>query len=251
MTPHDYLVEVLRSQALDSEQLAPLRSHREAIENRLRGRFGSAPRFYYAGSYGKQTMIKAAYDLDIIIYFPSIDRTTLHDLYWGVNLRLTEGGYRVVPRTVALRLPYTPQFHIDIVPGRAQDHTFRYATLFKNLPVPSTLQTSLKVHIESVKDAGLSDLVKLMKLWRLKQNLTISTFALEIIVSRAMYGVRRADLAIGMQSVFRWIVGNLDSASLQDAANTNNVIEVSFSERTSAVWAARNALAATSWNQIV
>ncbi|HYE19731.1 MAG TPA: hypothetical protein VEA69_14875 [Tepidisphaeraceae bacterium] len=251
MTPHDYLVGVLQQQALSAQHVSTLRAQRETIENWLRGRFGGGPRFYYAGSFGKQTMIRAAYDLDIVIYFPSTERATLHDLYWGIHRRLVDGSYQVVPRTVALRLPYNGPFHIDIVPGRAQDHTFRYATLYKNQPDPSTLQTSLKVHIEAVKDAGLSDLVRLMKLWRLRQNLSISTFALEIVVARAMYNVTRSDLAACMLTVFRWIDANLEEARLQDPANTNNIVDVPPADRFTAARAARNALEAPSWGQII
>ncbi len=155
------------------------------------------------------------------------------------------------PRTVALRLPYTSEFHIDIVPGRVQDNTFRYATLFKNTSPSSTLQTSLKVHIESVKDAGLSDHVRLMKLWRIKRRLAISTFAMEIVAARAMHGKRRNDRAAGLLTIFRWIVENLESARLQDPANSNNIIEVSYADRLAAVWAARDAIAASSWSNIV
>jgi hypothetical protein len=251
MTPHDYLVTVLRNQELTAQQLQDLRALRERIEAWLRGQFGSQLRVYYAGSYGKQTMIRASYDLDLVLYFPPTERASLQDIFWSVHRRLTDGGYHVVPRTVALRLPYTAEFHVDIVPGRAHDNTYRYATLFKNSTPSSTLQTSLKVHIESVKDAGLSDHVRLMKLWRIKRNLSISTFAIEIVTARAMYDVRRNDYAAGLLTIFRWIVANLESASLQDPANTNNIIDVSYSDRLATVWAAREAIAAPSWSQIV
>jgi len=105
MTPHEYLSQLLRRQELSDAQLRTLQATREEIEGWLRGRYGSVPRFYYAGSYGKGTMIGEAYDLDLVIYFPASERQSLADLFWGVHRRLGEGGYRVVPRTVALRLP--------------------------------------------------------------------------------------------------------------------------------------------------
>jgi hypothetical protein len=251
MTPHDYLVAALQNQELSTRQVQELRDLRERIEAWFRGQFGYQVRMYYAGSYGKQTMVRAAYDLDLVLYFPPTERATLHDIFWSVNRRLIDGGYNVVPRTVALRLPYTAEFHVDIVPGRAQDNAFRYATLYKNTAQPSTLQTSLKVHIESVKNAGLSNHVRLMKLWRIKRRLAISTFAIEVITARAMYGERRGDYAAGLLTIFRWIVANLESASLQDPANTNNIIDVSYSDRLATVWAAREAIAAPSWSDIV
>lgn len=251
MTPHEYLTQLLRRQDLTEAQLRQFRDTREQIEGWLRGRYGSVPRFYYAGSYGKGTMIAEAYDLDLVMYFPSTERRSLGELYWDVHRRLADGGYQIVPRTVALRLPYNGAFHVDVVPGRAQDHTFRYATLYRNATPSGSLQTSLKVHIEAVKDAGLSDTVRLMKLWKLRHRLSISTFAIEIVVWRAMRGVRRDNLASAMLTTFNWIVNNLSDARLEDPANTNNVIEVSWAERTTVVAAARNAVAAANWSQIV
>ncbi len=57
MTPHDYLVAVLRNQELSAQQIRDLRNRRKQIEAWLRGQFGAQLRMYYAGSYGKQTMI--------------------------------------------------------------------------------------------------------------------------------------------------------------------------------------------------
>ena len=248
---HEYLTQLLRRQDLSDAQLRELREQRDLVERCLRGSYGSDPRFYYAGSYGKDTMIAAAYDLDVVVYFPPSERRTLAELFWGVNRRLTDCGFVVVPRTVALRLPYSGPFHVDVVPGKAQDQTFRYATLFRNVMPPSSLQTSLKVHIEVVKDAGLSDLVRLMKLWKLRHGVSLSTFATEIAVGRAMYGQRRADHAASMMTVFRWMADNLVDARLQDPANTNNIVDVPMSERLNAAWAARRAIDAPSWSQVV
>ena len=251
MTPHDYLVQVLRGQDLTEVQVRELRNARDGVERCLRAEYGSEPRFYYAGSYGKGTMIADAYDLDVVIYFPSTESRTLSELFWGVNRRLTDSGHRVVPRTVALRLPYLGPFHVDVVPGKAQNHTFRYATLFRNVTPASSLQTSLKVHIEAVKDAGLSDIVRLMKLWKLRHSITLSTFATEIAVGRAMYCVRRGDLASSMSNVFRWMADELVDARLEDPANSNNVVEASMSERITVASAAQRALDANGWSQVI
>ncbi len=251
MTPHQYLEGVLANQDLKELELAHLRDTRTQIENWLRGGVGSGVRFYYGGSFAKRTMLRAGYDLDIILYFPSTERSTLQDLFNRTYRRLIDGRYTVVPRTVALRLPYNGGFHIDVVPGKAQDATFRYATLYRNEQPSSSLQTSLKVHIDSVKDAGLSDIVRLLKLWRLRHDLDLPTFALEIAVQRAMHGVRRDDLATAMLTVLRELAGGFPQARLVDPANTNNVIDVSPSVRAAVAAQARRSDAEPSWMQVV
>jgi tRNA nucleotidyltransferase (CCA-adding enzyme) len=77
MTGHEYLVGVLNSQNMLVKDLNTLRNLRKEIEGVLREEYGSYPRFYYGGSYGKKTMIQASFDLDIVIYFPPTETSSL------------------------------------------------------------------------------------------------------------------------------------------------------------------------------
>jgi hypothetical protein len=230
--------------------LATLRSTRDAVEGGLRRAYGALPRFYYAGSYGKDTLIRASYDLDIVMYFPSAENRTLSDLFWGVHRTLVGSGLIVQPKTVALRLPYQG-FHIDIVPGRAQDATFGYATLFKNTsPIPSTMQTRLKVHIESIRNSGTRDFVRLAKPRNVRQKLSWPTFPLEQTVITALVGKRKDDLSTGFVTILEFIRDRITGLRLLDPANTNNVIELSMPLRTAVRVAAVRSLAGT-WEQAV
>ena len=76
MTPHQYLIGVLNDQKLPTDELNKLKDLRNEIEGNLRSIHGNGPRFYYGGSYWKKTMIQAAYDLDIVMYFPSNEKRT-------------------------------------------------------------------------------------------------------------------------------------------------------------------------------
>lgn len=251
MTPHEYLDGVLRSQAMRQQDVNTLQQLRDKIEKDLRKSYGSAPRFYYAGSYGKDTMIQALFDLDIVIYFPSSESASLRDIFSSVHAQLTAHGYTVRPRTVALRLPYEGGFHVDVVPGKAQDTTFRYATLFKNEGSGSTLQTSIKVHIDAVRTTGIRECVKLMKLWRLRHGLPLSTFALELSVERALHGMRKDDHSACILAVLKFLRDNLPSARLVDPSNSNNIIDVPGPDRKAVADQARRSLAAANWQQVV
>src|SRR5262245_1552045 len=152
-------------------------------------------------------MIQVAYDLDIVVYFPHTDTTPLRDIYATVYRGLRDAALIVEPKTVALRLPYQNGFHIDVVPGRAQDSSFRYATLYKN--PNGTLQTSLKVHIDAVRREGIREMVRFAKLWRARKGLPWTTFALEITVVRALEGQPIADYADSMVKLWRFMVENM------------------------------------------
>ena len=246
---HQYLQQVLQSQQVPASEVSVLQATRSALESTLRDKYGVSPRIYYGGSYGKDTMIRASYDLDIIVYFPHTDTTSLRDLYGGVYHTLKSSGLIVQPKTVAIRLPYQDGFHIDVVPGRAHDSTFRYATLYKN--PGSTLQTSLKVHIEAVRRSGMRDVVRLTKLWRLRHGLSWETFALEIVVARALAGKSITDYAASTIEVWKFIVASLARARLMDPANTNNEIDMSVPDRASAIRAASASLAAKTWQEVI
>jgi hypothetical protein len=247
MTPHEYLAGILSNQRLNEAELQPMRDARANIETALREVYGSAPAIYYGGSYGKKTMIKAAYDLDIVVYFPS-GPTTLRDLYAGVYQTLVSAKYVVKPKNVALRLPYQDVFHIDVVPGRAQDTAFYWATLYKN-ETGTTMQTSIKRHIDSVKD--YRDIVKLMKLWRIRQQVDWETFAVEQTTIRALQGARKDDYGNCVITVLTFIRDNILSLRLEDPANTNNIIDMPSTTRSALRQVAINSIAAPNWGQII
>ncbi|HYT45268.1 MAG TPA: nucleotidyltransferase [Methylomirabilota bacterium] len=248
MTGHEYLQNILSGQDLGYNELNQLRSLREQIEGVLRTRYGSTPRFYYAGSYGKKTMIKEAYDLDIVMYFSSNTNSTVKEIYNSVVQTLRNNGYIVQPKTVAIRLPYKAGFHIDVVPGRAQDETYYYATLYKN-GEDTTMQTSIKKHIDTVKP--VKDIVRLVKLWRLRQNISWETFALEQTIVRALTGLNKDDLAKSTMNVFTFIRDNIERVSIIDPANSNNEIAIPYNTRLLLKEKATSATQAQNWGQII
>jgi hypothetical protein len=248
MLNHDYLMKILTDQGLDPSSLSTLQTLRGEIETILRHRYGSTPRIYYAGSYGKNTMIKEAFDLDIVIYFPHTESASLADIYKSVRGTLENNKYIVKPRTVALRLPYDGGFHIDVVPGRAQDATFYYATLYKN-GENSTMQTSLKKHIDTVQP--VKGTTRLMKLWKVRKKLEWETFALEQTVVRALEGERKGNYETNLLNVFAFIRDKIENIRLLDPANSNNEIEISNNVRRGLKSAAIDAIVAQYWSDVL
>ena len=103
MTGHEYLLRILEEQKMLARDLATLRKLRQEIEGVLGNEYSrDNPRFYYGGSYGKNTMIREHYDLDIVIYFPFQTKCTSQTIYNSVHQTLVNSGYRVNPKTVSL-----------------------------------------------------------------------------------------------------------------------------------------------------
>src|SRR5262245_26426721 len=189
MNDNEYLKQVLASQNLgeDSEELKTLQKHREKVEKLLRKAFGSKPTIQYGGSKAKGTMNKESYDLDLICYFSRNDTSageTLEDIYNNVCKSL-EKDYLVERRTSALRLKGRGtesgvDFHIDVVPGRYVDDSKTDVFLHQENGTKERLKTNLQVHIDHVKNSGVVEAIRLMKLWRVRNQVTVRQFILEL-----------------------------------------------------------------------
>lgn len=123
MTADQYLRGLLLQQDLSNVELSALRGLRDQVQSQLSILEGS-PRFYYAGSYGKKTIIRQRYDLDIVMYWPSTATYTIQGIYEAVGEVLRQNWKVVSGKTVSWELPFEGGFHIDIVPGRALDTQF-------------------------------------------------------------------------------------------------------------------------------
>lgn len=195
MKPEEYLQKILESQKLpeDSDDLKLLRKRRDEIETRLRTKFGSSPTIRYGGSQAKGTLIKDSYDLDIVCYFNRADDsggTSLEEIYNSVKDELSK-HYSVDPKTSALRVrgANNVDFHVDVVPGRFIDDEESYDVfLYCASGEKCRLKTNIETHIGHVRDSGVTDEIKLMKLWKARHWVPLKTFVLELAVIDVLEG---------------------------------------------------------------
>jgi hypothetical protein len=230
MTPNEYLAKVLSAQTLasNSQELKDLQERRAEVEALLREHFDeSSPTIRYGGSKAKGTMIKESYDLDIVCYFPHEDTSageTLEDIYNNVRGAL-EAEYLVEPKSSALRLKdasantHGADFHIDVVPGRFTDEEKADAFLYISNGEKKRLKTNLDVHVAHVKESGVTDAVRLTKLWKVRNQLSVRNFILELAVIELLDSKKSATLATQLQHVWTELRDNIDNISVEDPAN--------------------------------
>jgi hypothetical protein len=111
------------------------------------------------------------------------------------------------------------------------------------------MQTSIKKHIDTVQP--VRNTIRLVKLWRLRQNISWETFALEQTVIRALNGLNKDDFAKNMMNVFTFIRDKIESVSIIDPANSNNEIVIPANTRLLLKEKATNAMQAPYWTQII
>lgn len=252
MSNDTYLRGLLNEQDLTPDEESVLRALRDKIESQLRTSLNKIERVYYAGSFGKNTMIRELYDLDIVVYWASDCGFTLQDIYNAVGDALKKNWKVVRSKTVAWELPFDGGFHLDVVPGRALNNTFKYANLYRT-DTTTSLQTSIKVHIDTVRNSGRHDAIRLMKLWRKRKGVPFKkSLALELITIDGCAGSPAENLEKQLMAAFRYISNNILTARLVDPANTNNVIsdEIPYSDKLVIQAAAKAALDAQYWSHV-
>lgn len=233
MNTNQYLQDILTLQTLtnDGKEMEDLRAHREQVETVLREYFQkSSPTIRYGGSKAKGTMILESYDLDIICYFENEDTNhgeTLEDIFNNAQKALT-GKYLIAPQNSAIRLKslnasdYGKDFHIDVVPGRFTDNSKTDAFLYRSSGEKKRLKTNLQVHIDYVRDSGLTDVIRLCKLWKIRNGLQVRNFALELMVIKVLSGKKNKDkLDECLLTFWQELKDNINSITIEDPANPN------------------------------
>ena len=211
MTTDQYLGKVLSQQRLTNSELNELRGHRADVQAALEQQFSeSSPDIRYAGSYKKKTMIRDAYDLDVACYFSHEDTAagqTLPELYDACAEALTE-SYHVQRKRSALRvmekeaLVSRTDFRIDVVPGRYTNEERGDIFLHQEESGKTRLKTNLQVHVEHIRDSGIREAIKLLKLWRSQRNIQIKTFVLELLAVDLLKHRKAARLSTQLEHVF-------------------------------------------------
>ena len=248
MTTDRYLENVLSQQRLTDQELKELRQHRADVQTVLEDQFSeSNPDIRYAGSYKKKTMIREAYDLDVACYFGHNDTAagqTLSEIYDACAEALTE-HYHVQRKRSALRvmekgaLVSRTDFKIDVVPGRYTNKERGDAFLHQASGGKTRLKTNLQVHVDHIRDSGIREAIKLLKLWSCQRNVPIKTFVLELLAVELLKYRKAGSLSAQLEHVFTEFRDNADGLSVEDPANSNNDLKPLVDEARSelASWA--------------
>lgn len=189
---------------------------------------------------------------EIVMYWPNTANYTIKGIYDAVGGVLKKHWTYVNSKTVSWELPFQGGFHIDIVPGRALDPQYREANLYRT-DTGTTLKTSVKTHIDTVRNSGRRDAIRLMKLWRERRQVPFKkSFLLEMMTIEGCRGVRVDDLGAQVQSALIYIRDNILTCNFTDPANSNNSLsdDLNTTQRAAIKAAAAAAAQASSWGPV-
>ena len=235
MTPNDYLEKILAQQTLgdDGPELKEIRRRRKEIEGTLREHFSkSPPTIRWGGSMVKETMILESYDGDITCYFPHDEEeagNTLEEIYDNTAEALGK-EYVVERKASALRVKdpstreskgFAQDLHIDVVPGRFTGGEEEDVFLHRTTGDKKRLKTNPQVHIDYIRNSGVRDAIRLMKLWNVRNGVGAKTFVLELLVVELLKDKKDSDLAAQLKHVWTEFRDNADGLAVEDPANPN------------------------------
>ncbi|HYX73050.1 MAG TPA: hypothetical protein VE732_09785, partial [Nitrososphaera sp.] len=230
MSDKKYLEDILESQTLDpdGQEMKDLRTHRSDVEKLLRRKFEKcSPTIRYGGSKAKGTMIREAYDLDMTCYFGRDENgagETLHEIYENVEAALAD-DYLITRKPSAIRLKskdvnqWATDFHIDIVPGRFIDEKNEDVFLYRSSGEKGRQKTNLDVHIEHVKGSGVTDAIRLMKLWRARNFLSVRHFVLELLTIERLKYKKSLEIPAQLKHIWTELRDNVEDIVIEDPAN--------------------------------
>lgn len=226
MIDNEYLEGILLNQTLvpRGAELKAIQQHRKDVEKLLRAEFGNSPAIREGGSKAKGTMIKEAYDLDLTCYFPHEEDDagqSLKDIYENVSKVLAK-NYRVGHKGSAVRLMDTEDrtdFHVDVVPGRFVDRKEGDVFLYRSSGDKERVKTNLDVHIAHVRDSGVVDAIRLMKLWRERNGVNVKTFVLELLTIKLLQGIKERKLAAQLIHIWEALSDQAQDLTIEDPAN--------------------------------
>lgn len=248
MTDQEYLEALLKSQTLkdDSPELSSLQEHRAQVEKLLRDGFPKcSPTIRYGGSKAKNTLIKENFDLDLACYFPNDDTSageSLKDIYNNAYAILAK-EYDVVKKRSALRLRDRNKidFHIDVVPGRFTDDKKKDCFLHQEGAEKDRLKTNLDVHIAHIRDSGVVDTIRILKLWKTRKAIDVKQFVFELAIVEILKGTRKA-LPDQVKYVWTELRDSADPIAIEDPANPGGN---DLSELLAAAWPTLQVMAST------
>jgi len=218
-----FLRDILHSQELDQRNISELRGFRKQIADQIKFNIGGDPYIYYGGSYRKGTLISDNYDLDIVPLWKSSFNHSLSQIYTMVGALLEQKWDHVMEKRVGWQINIHYNFHIDVVPGKFSSAFGPMAYLY-NSHTQNRLQTSVKIHNNYVVESKRQDVIRLMKLWKFRKRVPISTFILEQMVIMACEGMDIDLLEAQLKISLDFIYKNIELITLQDPANSSNKI---------------------------
>lgn len=251
MSADQYLMNILIREAVDTGPYSSVRNAYISLLPTIQSWAGNhLINVQPSGSFAKGTANKSGTDLDIFISIAQTNPFTLEQTYENLFDYLQQRNYHPKKQNVSINITFNG-YSVDLVPAQIQDYKTLDHSLWRRRANTWT-KTNIDKHINYVRQGGRINVTRILKLWRNQKNLDFPSFYIEMTVINALSGWN-GGLADGVRKVFQYLKDSFATTRLLDPANTNNIIsdDLSSIEKNKIIEAAKLALNAKNWNEIV
>jgi hypothetical protein len=251
MIPDDYLLGILRREAVDSGPNSPVLAAQTMLMPLLNGWAGAyLSGVNPSGSFAKGTANQSGTDIDLFISLSSTTPNTLKEIYESLFANVQHAGYTPKRQNVSINIR-VGGYNVDLVPAKRQDTMGGDHTLYRRRKDTWT-KTNVQTHIAYVRGGNRLLESRLLKLWRMQKVIVFPSFYLELVTINALAGTP-GGLSANVWRVFAYLRDTFPGARIVDPANTNNIIsdDLSQAEKNTVRDGAAAALNASNWNQII
>jgi hypothetical protein len=199
----------------------------------------------------KGTATRLGSDFDLFISLTSNLTTSLKDIYDGLGKALAEKGLAPRRQNVSWGI-VLDNLNIDVTPGKQQSGYVNYHSIYLSKKGTWT-QTNVKMHIDTVKNSGRLNEIRILKIWSKLHGLDFPSFYLELAVIEALRGRSTEELDTNFQRVLSYLVSDFPAKTFQDPANSANLISDSLNDAERAVIShkAKEGYDAPNWSGVI
>lgn len=222
-TLEQYLRKHLELQEIAPVQTKYLEITQQKIEHALKEGIDGTLTFFAGGSIFKNTAIREAYDLDLVVYSSSNSKEEIQNFNSMVGKVLQKKVKKARQKSIGWEIALKGFFHVNVIPAILKDNKNKNA-YFYNADAKKIIETNLELQSSYVKNSERTDAIRLMKLWKKRREVPIKNFLLEIIVIEACKGIGRTQLEKQMIRILEYLRDQILTKEFVDPVNQNNVI---------------------------
>lgn len=204
------------------------------------------------GSNAQDTAIKRENDMDLDLLIslrPELTKS-LKDTYKSLYKFLEEKGYEPFARNISMRV-FKNGVAVDLVPALQHEDDANFHSVYSRR-LRTWNQSNVQKHIDLIKNSGITDAIKLGKIWAKVNHVDFPSFYLALVAVEALRGKEHLQLDEQMNEFFAYLITTFLDKEIEDPSNSNDWIseELNRAGRKKVVEAAEKALTASSWQEV-
>ncbi len=250
-TASSYLRGILDRERVDNAAGSPLRTLTPRVERVARAWAGKhLLELTPSGAFEKGMANASGMRIDFLASISPSAPFSSREIYESLYHSLDKMGLKPKSRNVSIAINLGG-LTVDIVPARRDNPQTEEHWLYSALRGKAFV-TDPNQHVLDALKSNRRDEVRVLKLWRDKNNLSFPSYYLELTVAAALRGKPR-ELSDNVWTVFGYLENHFVARSVLDPANAHNIVsdELDIREKARIRTVAKVTRAAKSWQDIL